>query len=276
MLDMIRSVFAQTFTDWELVLLDDGSTDNSLQIAKSINDSRVKVFTNERNLGIPASLNRLTILSNGKYIARMDSDDISAINRIQRQLEFMEANPNIDVLGCGLIYLGQKDIPLGHRFAPVTHEQICKSPTRSYEMAHPTIMAKKTWFQKYKYNESISRSSDYELFLRTHNLSKYTNIPQPLFYYRLVTHFNIKKLANHRHCNAKFIFDYHMQRKCLCMGMIDSLLPYLKLAIDISTYSLMGKEKLLSRRYEHIDEIKKESYIQELEYIKNIKLPLKS
>ena len=104
-LDMIKSVFAQTFTDWELLLLDDGSTDNTLELVQSIDDPKVKVFTNGQNKGRSFSLNRLTNLANGKYIARMDSDDMSSTNRIAKQVELMESQPEVDVCGAGIDYL---------------------------------------------------------------------------------------------------------------------------------------------------------------------------
>lgn len=276
LLDMVRSILCQTFTDWELILLDDGSTDDSLQIAQSIKDTRVRVYSNENNLGIPASLNKLTNLSRGKYIVRMDSDDINGKFRIQRQVEFMESHPEIDVVGCGMVYLDENDIPLGHRLANTSHAEICKSPTRCYGMAHPTIFAKKSWFEENRYNEAIPRASDYELFLRTHKTSRYANIREPLFYYRLGSSYNLKKQLIYRPCLIRIVsvhcVKYHHYGSIIfCLAN-----QCARFVAEVACCAIGAKNKLLKRRYQQITEDQKQLYLKEIHQIKNTNLPVHS
>ena len=97
----IESVLQQTYTNWELLLLDDGSTDNSLSIAQSYaqKDSRIKVISDGKNKNLATRLNELPSLAQGLYLARMDADDIMHSARIERQLSVLKAHPEIDVLG---------------------------------------------------------------------------------------------------------------------------------------------------------------------------------
>ena len=193
LLDAVKSVFAQTFTDWELILLDDGSTDRSLQIAKSIDDPRVRVFSDGENKKLPARLNQIIEMARGKYIARMDADDLCSPKRFEKQVKLLEKNQSLDVLGTGMVYLGENDVPLGHWLAPPEHADICKEPYRTFRLSHGTIIAKKSWLQKNRYGESTPLAQDFNLWLRTYKHSKFGNVPEALYYYRCEYSFNHKK-----------------------------------------------------------------------------------
>ena len=95
----IDSILNQTFTDFELVLLNDGSTDKSEEIVQSYNDKRIKYYKNERNLGIPISHNKLMDLAQGEYLALVDSDNICLPERLQKQVEFLDNHPDVTVVG---------------------------------------------------------------------------------------------------------------------------------------------------------------------------------
>ena len=85
----IKSIFAQTYKNWELILVDDGSTDGSLNIAKKITDKRVRIISDEKNKGLIFRLNQIASLAKGKYLARMDADDLMQPTRIEKQVEFL-------------------------------------------------------------------------------------------------------------------------------------------------------------------------------------------
>jgi len=275
LVDMVRSIFSQTFDDWELILLDDGSTDRSLQIAQSIDDPRVKVFSNGQNLGIPKSLNRLTELSSGKYIARMDADDMSGVDRIRRQVEFLESNSDVDVLGCGKVNLGRNYYPLGHNYAAPDHAQICKAPDKTYRMAHPTIIARKQWFLENKYDESVVKGEDFNLFLRTYTTSRYANIPEPLFFYRLQDSFSLKKQIVFRRSIANFVSAYHFNRGNYLRAFEMYMYQYLKFSAECLYCMAGAKERLLKRRYQAISDTQRQTYIEEIKKIRSTTLPLK-
>ena len=134
----IESVQAQTYTDWELLLLDDGSTDNSLSIAQSYaqKDSRIKVISDGKNKNLATRLNELPSLAQGLYLARMDADDMMHPARIERQLAVLETHPEIDVLGTNAYIINDENAVTGMRY-PITPKNTL---TRVRGFIHPTII----------------------------------------------------------------------------------------------------------------------------------------
>lgn len=106
--ESIHSILDQTFSDFELLIGDDGSTDRSLEIIRSFNDNRLILIRNDRNQGIANTLNRLIDASRGEFIARQDSDDLSLQKRLGKQVEFLEKNPEIGLCGTQITWFGSK------------------------------------------------------------------------------------------------------------------------------------------------------------------------
>ncbi|MEI8597180.1 glycosyltransferase family A protein [Vibrio sp. M60_M31a] len=100
--DSIKSILLQSFNDFELILIDDGSSDDSLTVAKSFSDPRIVVVSDNLNLGLPARLNQIVNLSRGEYIARMDADDLVSLERLVKQVQFLDENPDIDIVSTGI------------------------------------------------------------------------------------------------------------------------------------------------------------------------------
>ena len=180
----IRSVLNQTYTNWKMTLIDDGSTDSSLALArKYTSDTRVKVISDGRNKGLVYRLNELVKLSDCKYFVRMDADDIMHPLRLERQVSFMENNAHIDVLGswaysidvtnkvCGILKVNSNPDSLMDVFS-----HSC--------FIHPSIMGKTSWFQEHQYDSSFVRMEDMELWARTILNSSFHNLQEPLLYYR--------------------------------------------------------------------------------------------
>lgn len=176
----IESVISQSYDNWELLLLDDGSTDSSLKIAKKFQeqDDRIKVFYDGKNKGLGARLNELAVLSSGEYIARMDADDIMHSKRLETQLQLLKGNPNIDVLGTNAYVIDENDLVLGMRIKQQS------GLTRVEHFIHPTIMAKKQWFLDNPYDEEAIRVEDAELWFRTKSKSNFMITNEPLLFYR--------------------------------------------------------------------------------------------
>jgi len=127
--DAIKSVLVQTFQDWELILVDDGSTDRSLEIARSFVDSRIRIISDGYNRRLPYRLNQ--IISEAKYdiIARMDADDLMAVDRLEKQIKVLTKNPEIDLVVTSLYSIGNKNEILGKRiFLPTrcSQKKFCK------------------------------------------------------------------------------------------------------------------------------------------------------
>jgi len=267
LLDMIKSVLAQTFQDWELVLLDDGSTDDSLEIARSVDDPRIRVFSNGRNLGRSASLNKLTDLARGKYIARMDSDDMCAPTRIETQLAYLEQHPEVDVLGTGIVYIDRDNRPMGHSVAVCSHEEICKEPMRTFRILHPSIVARREWLERFKYNESLPMSVDTDLFLRSYRHSTFANLAEVLFYYRLETSFRLGKQLTARRALARSLFAHYRESGRSGQAIWYAGMQYVKFAVTAAMFGLGMREGLMSRRFTPLSAEQEAFYTHELETI---------
>ena len=187
----IESVLQQTYTDWELLLLDDGSTDNSLSIAQSYaqKDSRIKVISDGKNKNLATRLNELPSLPQGLYLARMDADDIMLPARIERQLAVLKAHPEIDVLGTNAYIINDENAVTSTRY-PLTPKNTL---TRVKSFIHPTIIAKKQWFLENPYDTKALRMEDAELWYRTHSKYHFVRLNEPLLFYREVGNNYYKK-----------------------------------------------------------------------------------
>ncbi len=273
---LIKSVFAQTFTDWELILLDDGSEDDSLDIAESINDPRVKVFTNGKNLGRSASLNRLATLAQGKYLARFDADDMCGITRIEKQVRFLESNPGVDAVGTGMCYLNNDDDPVGCWHAPEAHEQICKNPDSTLKISHGSLLGKISWFDKWPYDTSITLSVDGDMLFRAYKYSTFANIAEPLYYYRLDQSFNLKKQLIARYHRSRTLFKSYTKQGQYGKAISAWIVQYGKYAATILMFTLGLRNILLQRRYQTLSPADIGMYEKEIQNIKGIELPLKN
>jgi glycosyltransferase involved in cell wall biosynthesis len=178
--EAINSILNQSHSNFELIIVDDGSTDKSINIIKSFNDKRIVLYQDGVNKGLPARLNEISILAKGRYLARMDADDIMHPERIKRQLEILEKNIDIDVLGTNAYSIDENNVINGVRMT------LYKKPklTKVKGFIHPTIIAETSWYLRNPYNENATRIEDYELWQRTHNNYNFAVISEPLLYYR--------------------------------------------------------------------------------------------
>ena len=181
--DALRSIFAQTFQDWELIIIDDYSTDGSFEIAASVRDSRVKVYREEKRLGFVNALNRMTELANGKYYARMDADDMMHPERLSRQLRYLKSNKNVDLVDTAMYSMDQEGNPVGIREA-ASLDSSRVALLRGKYFHHATIMGYTEWFQKNHYDPLFVRAEDCELWCRTFSTSHFARINEPLYFVR--------------------------------------------------------------------------------------------
>jgi len=194
----IRSVFAQTYKEWELILIDDGSTDNSLSIARSVNDPRVRVISDGKNKKLAGRLNEVTGLARYDYIARMDADDLMSPDRLQLQLDILLANPDISLVSTGLYSILDDDTLVGYRGradTKVSFEQLIK---KEKGILHASILARKTWYDRNFYNEKLSVGQDSDMWLRASKKNDLNIIilSDPLYIYREEGNLTAKKMLN--------------------------------------------------------------------------------
>src|SRR5690606_5270187 len=150
--DAIKSVLAQTFQEWELILVDDGSSDGSLDIAKKYEqlDCRVRVISDGLNKKLPIRLNEIIKKAKFDYIARMDADDILHPQRLEKQLSFLEDNKKYDLVSSGLISIDNQNEVKGFRCVSQLYDNFSK-PSLSYPIVHPSVMARKSWYLRNQY-----------------------------------------------------------------------------------------------------------------------------
>ena len=110
---MIRSILNQTYGNWELLLIEDGSSDRTLEVAQEFSDPRISVFTDRSHKGLVSRLNQAVAMGRGKYFARMDADDVAYPERLERQVEYQEEHPEIDLLGCGMLVFKGDGVAVG-------------------------------------------------------------------------------------------------------------------------------------------------------------------
>lgn len=180
----LASIYRQTFREWELILIDDGSTD-ACMAGFSPSDSRVRVVQDGRNLGLAARLNQGIDLARGKYLARMDQDDVAYPRRLEMQASFLEAHPEIDLLATRAMLFRNDGSVIGLSLLRRTHEEICASPWRGFFLPHPTWMGRIEWFRRHRYRiPEVVRGEDQDLLLRSYRTSRFACLPEVFLGYR--------------------------------------------------------------------------------------------
>ncbi len=181
-LESVNSILIQTYNDFELIIIDDASTDSTVSVLEKIKDNRIRLIKKKANTGYTNSLNMGLQLANGKYIARMDGDDISLPDRFKKQVQCLDGNPDVAV--CGTWYqLSGTDIVNRH---PCESEDIKLALLETNSLGHPTVMFRKSVIEdlKLQYDPSMEPSEDYDLWVRIIRHNKIINIPEVLLYYR--------------------------------------------------------------------------------------------
>lgn len=182
--EAIESILAQTFTDFEFIVIDDGSTDNSYDIAAAFSDGRIRLVRQESNLGLVSALNLGLILARGEYVARMDADDISLPERLLIQVDFMDANPAVGVCGSWLQVFSSTDRTAW--YSPISHNEIYARLLFESALFHPTVFMRKSFLDAHNilYKSDFRTAEDYELWSRCITLCRFANIGKVLLHYR--------------------------------------------------------------------------------------------
>lgn len=185
-LEAVQSILSQSLADFELLVVDDGSTDSTPALLAGVIDPRLRYVKNEENLGLPATLNKGIGLARGEFIARMDGDDIAFPNRLHRQVAFMEANPDVAVCGCGVSVFYTSGETHKH-FFPLSYGSVKMEALFNSPVSHPGAMFRATLFEgeAFRYDPRALWVEDYDLFSRILHRHKIVNIPFFLLQYRV-------------------------------------------------------------------------------------------
>ncbi len=181
--ESIESILNQSFDNFELIIVDDGSSDNSNDIIESYLDKRIVHLRNYSNRGVVFSLNKGLTHSKGDFIARMDCDDISNLDRLRIQYDYLVSHPDVALCGSWFRILNNKHVVR----TPVNDCDVRICALTSNPFAHPTVMLRKSVLSQnnLKYNELLLHVEDYGLWLEILELGKCVNIPQILLEYRI-------------------------------------------------------------------------------------------
>lgn len=227
----VNSIINQTYTDWEFIICNDGSTDNTLNILKKIEmkDERIKIISYEKNKGLRYALNKCIEESKGKYIARQDDDDISEKNRFEKQISYMEKHRDISIVGCRANVFDKNDVWGKYNVPeyPNKTDFYWNSP-----FIHPTVIIRKDDLIKagcYRVAKETRRCEDYDLFMRMYSLGMVGhNLQEELYRYNISVGNKKYRPMKYRIDEAKVRFIGYKK-----MGVLIKGIPYIMKPIII-------------------------------------------
>ena len=180
----VRSVLMQTLCDWEMIVIDDGSSDHSSDIVEGFHDGRIRLVQEFRSAGLAARLNQAVVLSKGEFIARMDADDICFPERLTRQVARLREEPQLDLLACGAVIFTGDGKLIGEMPVGLDHQDIVARPFVGFPLPHPTWCGQASWFRNNPYNAELRYAEDQDLLLRSFRHSRLGGLDQVLLGYR--------------------------------------------------------------------------------------------
>lgn len=188
--ECLDSVLGQTLDDLEVVFVNDGSTDATGAIAETYarRDARVRVVHNERNLGIPATINRALALSRGEFVAKADADDVSMPTRFEKQVAYLRAHPEVVMVGSSWVWIDQEGRVLGPQQLRASNRQLAQQMRKRCVLVHTGVMVRGELVRRIGYREFFRSSEDYDLFLRLCDHGEIAVLPEVLVKQRLTPH----------------------------------------------------------------------------------------
>lgn len=184
--EAIESILNQTFTDFEFLILNDGSTDRSVEIIESYSDSRIRLIHNEKNLKLIATLNIGIMFARGEYLARMDCDDVSLPQRLEKQVEFLDNHPDVGIVGTGFQLIDSFGRTLGVPVRFPSEHKVLQWALYFYSpIVHPSVMMRKeVILAAAGYSPKYLHAEDYDLWYRLSQMIRLANLKDTLLYLR--------------------------------------------------------------------------------------------
>lgn len=236
LVEAIESILTQTVKDFEFLIIEDHSTDNSWEIIRKYQnkDRRIKAFRNKKRLGLVKSLNFLIPKTRGQYIARMDADDISLPARFVRQIEYLEAHPDIIACGGQEYIIDEKGNIIAEKYFP-TDAKDCYNKLMNFMVIQPPLlMARGSIFRMLRYDNHIFRNDDITMHFKLISRGNFGNVDEIIFKYRKVdrslTHINPKRvyfLALKARMNAILKEDFRPSLLNICLAFVETLVVLL-------------------------------------------------
>ncbi len=243
----VRSVLMQSLRDWELIVIDNGSSDDSGAIVAGFDDPRIRLVREARTSFLAVRLNQAVALARGEFIARMDADDICFPERLAQQVARLREDPQLDLLGCGAVVFRSSGELVGEMPVGLDHQEIAARPFVGFPFPHPTWCGRASWFRKNPYNAELGYAEDQDLLLRSFRHTRLGGLDWILLAYRQ-DRLALKKLLPGR---ATFIGA--AWRNGLATGEVLPALAGIannaaKGALDIATLALGLNRHMQSRR----------------------------
>ena len=260
--DTITSIISQTYKNWELILVDDGSSDSSLKIANyyAQKNSRIRVISDGKNKKLPIRLNQLISESKGDYIARIDADDIMHPQRLEKQIDFLQKNQQYDLVSSGLISINNQNEVKGFRCVSQLYDEFSK-PSLTYPVVHPSVMARKSWYLRNQYSERYPRAEDFELWTRSiiNNDFRMAVLPDLLLYYREEGNLSRDKIIKSYKDLLKIYKSYSKK-----FFNFNILKIYLKILVINLIFYTGNLQKIAKRRNESFSSLGEQNKLQNI------------
>ena len=232
----IRSILQQTYDNWELILIDDGSQDKTVAVANRYQDRRIRIIVDGKNKRLAARLNQAVRESRGKYFARMDADDIAYPSRLKAQVQFLEDHPGIELVGSRVMIFSGKGRIIGTYPFKKNHAEICSRPWAGFYLPHPTWMGNTVWFRQNPYNISTPKAQDQELLLRTYEHSRFACLPEILLGYRK-SKLSLRTLLTGRYYYSRMLIQKAVNEKqyFFAFGVLEQMVKFMVETFAITT-----------------------------------------
>jgi len=241
-----RSVLQQTFADFELIVIDNGSSDQSGAIVASFNDPRIRLVREASTSFLGTRLKQAVGLCRGEFIARMDADDICFPERLARQVARLREDPGLDLIGCGAAVFTSAGELVGELPVPSAHRDIVARPFAGFPLPHPTWCGRATWFRSNPYDADISYAEDQDLLLRSFRHTRLGAVDAVLLAYRQ-DQLALKKLLQGRLTFMGSLWRYGIATHDVPPVIAGMTNHILKAMVDIATVGL-GLNRTMQRQ----------------------------
>lgn len=269
----VNSILQQDFIDWELLLIDDGSSDDTLQLARSFADARIRVISDGCNRGLAARLNEAVRQSRGEFFARMDGDDIAFPERLSVQMDYLRRHPDVDLAGGWALIFDSAFVLRGRRETPEQHEAICAVPWSGFPVLHPAYMGRTSWFRRFTYDETLPRAQDQVLLAGACTVSRFANVQALILAYREDVP-GFAKLWAGRRCMLRGLLAAYLGQQRYVWALRALLAQGMRMAADIAGAVLPPlRQAQLQRRSCVADESDHARWQQLLERIASVQDP---
>lgn len=243
----VRSIQGQTYPNWELLVVNDGSTDDSIALIEGLGDSRIRIIRNLQCEGLAASLNRAIDEAKGQWFARLDVDDIAYPDRFERQLAFLRNEPNVDLVGSRVMVFRDSGDPVGSPKSFFSHRALCSAPWRGFYLPHPTWVGRIEWFRRHRYDPCFFKAQDQELLLRAYRESRYACLSDILVGYRQHK-IELKKVLKSRYYFSKALLERGHREHLYGRAVLAVCAQGSKALVDTIAVATGLESRLLSHR----------------------------